>query len=295
MSTLELSARFKVREGELDAFRRKAADFIRQTQEKDTRTLRFDWFMSAGEVGCELREEYIDAQGFVEHKVNTADITEAFFAEVATDHRVDFFGDPPPMLVERVEQTPMGRTVTWFRFLQGLGDEPASYWSRPSGIALKPGLELGAHMTVRAGQAEGFRKQAAEMLRLTREMDTRTLRYDWFISRDGTRCEVREAYVDAQGLIEHNGHIAEARDALFERFADGHFMTAYGDRTPALFDLVARTHMENHFEFLSLIGGLTTPARPEPAGRGAAGVRCCGKRTRAARTPDGVGPVPSMG
>ena len=52
------------------------------------------------------------------------------------------------------------------------------------------------------------------MMRQTREKDTKTLRYDWFLSDDGTECEVREGYVDADGLIEHAHHVAEAREEL---------------------------------------------------------------------------------
>ena len=42
-------------------------------------------------------------------------------------------------------------------------------------------LEVFAHLTVRPGQLEGFKKQAAECIRITKEKDTRTLRYDWFL------------------------------------------------------------------------------------------------------------------
>jgi quinol monooxygenase YgiN len=54
-------------------------------------------------------------------------------------------------------------------------------------------LEVFAHLTVRPGQLEGFKKQAAECIRITKEKDTRTLRYDWFLTSDGTECEVHEA------------------------------------------------------------------------------------------------------
>ena len=47
---------------------------------------------------------------------------------------------------------------------------------------------------------------------------TRTLRYDWFLSSDGTECEVREAYTGPEGLIEHNSHILEARTKLFKEY-----------------------------------------------------------------------------
>src|SRR4051812_30734861 len=75
-------------------------------------------------------------------------------------------------------------------------------------------LELSAHMTVRPGCLDGFKKQAAELIRITKEKDTQTLRYDWFLSLDGTECEVREAYTGPEGLIEHNHHILDARKVV---------------------------------------------------------------------------------
>jgi len=79
-------------------------------------------------------------------------------------------------------------------------------------------FEVSAHMTVRPGQLEGFKKQAAECIRITKEQDTHTLRYDWFLSSDGTECEVREAYTGPEGLIEHNTNILEARTKLFKDY-----------------------------------------------------------------------------
>ena len=115
-------------------------------------------------------------------------------------------------------------------------------------------LELSAHMTVRAGCLEGFRKQAAECVRITKEKDTRTLRYDWFISSDGTECEVREAYTGPEGLIEHNTHILDARTKLFKDYADGHFMTLYGDVSPPLVELLKK-HAAG-FKWFTFVKGL---------------------------------------
>ena len=102
-------------------------------------------------------------------------------------------------------------------------------------------LEVSAHMTVRPGCLDGFKKQAAELIRITKEKDTNTLRYDWFVSTDGTECEVREAYADPEGLIEHNKNILEARTKLFADHADGHYMTFYGEVSQPLLDLL-QTH-----------------------------------------------------
>jgi quinol monooxygenase YgiN len=117
-------------------------------------------------------------------------------------------------------------------------------------------LEVSAHMTVRPGQLEGFRKQAAECIRITKEKDTQTLRYDWFLTNDGTECEVREMYTSPDGLIEHNRHILEARTKLFNDYADNHFMTVYGEPTPQLTALVKAHHMEHQFKWFSFVKGL---------------------------------------
>ncbi|WP_068058131.1 putative quinol monooxygenase [Nocardia xishanensis] len=98
-------------------------------------------------------------------------------------------------------------------------------------------LELHAHLRVRPGQLEGFKAQAAELMRLTREKDTQTLRYDWFISEDGTECEVHETYRSGEGLFEHNSHIMDARAILFEKYAYDHRMTAFGEVSQELREL----------------------------------------------------------
>ena len=102
-------------------------------------------------------------------------------------------------------------------------------------------LELHAHLKIRPGQLEGFKAQAAEIMRITREQDTKTLRYDWFIKEDGTECEVHEAYLNEQGLFEHNMHVLEARTVLFRDHAFDHRMTVFGEVSPQLRDL-AVTH-----------------------------------------------------
>ena len=98
-------------------------------------------------------------------------------------------------------------------------------------------LELHAHLKIRPGQLEGFKVQAAEIMRLTREKDTQTIRYDWFIIEDGTECEVHEAYLSEQGLIEHNTHVMDARAVLFEKYAYDHRMTVFGEISPELREL----------------------------------------------------------
>jgi quinol monooxygenase YgiN len=124
-------------------------------------------------------------------------------------------------------------------------------------------LELSAHLTVRPGCLEGFKKQAAEIMRITREQDTRTLRYDWFLSADGTECEVREAYSSPEGLIEHNRHVLEARTKLFRDYADNHFMTFYGEPSQSLIDLL-KAHPVGHKWFAFVQGLEPSAVVPSP-------------------------------
>jgi len=119
-------------------------------------------------------------------------------------------------------------------------------------------LELSAHMKVRPGCVNGFKNQAIELIRITKEKDTSTLRYDWFLSTDGTACEVREAYTGPEGLIEHNKNILEARTKLFEDYADDHYMTFYGDVSQPLLELL-QAHAGG-FKWFVFLEGLESSA-----------------------------------
>jgi quinol monooxygenase YgiN len=115
-----------------------------------------------------------------------------------------------------------------------------------------------AHAKVREGQLEGFKAQAAEIVRVTREQDTHTLRCDWFINEDGTECEVHEASASEQGLIEHNAHVMDARAVLFEKFAYDHRMSVYSEISQELREL-AHKHAGG-IAVYSFLQGLETTA-----------------------------------
>jgi quinol monooxygenase YgiN len=117
-------------------------------------------------------------------------------------------------------------------------------------------FEVTARVKIRDGELEGFKRQAAEIMRLAREKDTKTLRYDWFLSDDGTECEVREGYVDADALLEHADHVAEARAKLFRDFADDHAMTLYGEPSPALAEAMEALAGKVTFRQFSFFQGL---------------------------------------
>ena len=118
----EVTARLKIREGQLEGFKRQAAEIMRQTRDKDTGTLAYDWYLSSDRTQCEVREAYVDADALVEHALNVREAREVMFAEFAYDHKMTFYGDPSPRLLALVDK--VGVDATWFTLLQAL--EPAT-------------------------------------------------------------------------------------------------------------------------------------------------------------------------
>ena len=228
MAYLEVVACATVRPGQLEGFRAQAAEIVRLTQERDTRTLRCDWFINEDGTECEIHEMFSDEQGLIEHQMHIMEARTALFRDYASDHRSTIYGEVSMQFLGLVKER-MGAAPTVFSFVQGLGQ------SATSGQ-----LEVHAHLKIRPGQMEGFKAQAAELVRLSRQKDTQTLRYDWFINEDGTECEVHEAYLSGQGLIEHNTHVMDARALLFERYAYDHRMTAFGEVSQELRDLAKK-------------------------------------------------------
>ena len=127
-------------------------------------------------------------------------------------------------------------------------------------------FDVTARLKVRAGELDGFKQQAAEIMRQVKEKDTKTLRYDWFLNDDGPECEVREGYVDADAVLEHAQHIGEARAKLFRDFADDHNMTLYGEPSPALaaaFEALGSAVTYRKYSFFQGLEGAALQARLE--------------------------------
>jgi len=245
MDNLEVIARLKIRPGQLEGFKSQAAGILRATREQDTHTLRCDWFINEDGTECEVHELFPDEQGLIEHKMNTMGATAVLFRDYAFDHHATIYGDVSQGFIDLVTKRMGPPTV--FAFTQGL-QSPASV----QGGAVNH-LQVIARVRVRPGQLEGFQTRAAEILRLAQEKDTQTLRYDWFINQDESDCEVHEAYLSEQGLIEHNQHVIEVRDAWFRDFAFDHRMSVYGEISQHLGDLFTK-HAGGVSKFSSIQG-----------------------------------------
>jgi len=222
----EATARLEIRDGVLDGFKQQVDEIMALTKERDTKPLRYDWFLREDGTECEVREVYVNADALLDQQRYLAKAKMKLFGEFTAGHTMTFYAEPSPALAGALNA--MGADFTQFSFFQGLGGE-----TKPL-TATSETFEVAARLGVRERELGGFKRQVAEIMRQTREKDTKTIRYDWFLSDDGTKCEVREAYVDADGLLEHHHHIAEAKIKLFRDFADDHDMTFYAEPSPAL-------------------------------------------------------------
>jgi quinol monooxygenase YgiN len=238
MAYVEVIARAKVRPDQLEGFKAEAAEIVRLTRERDTQTLRCDWFINEAGTQCEVHEVFSDEEGLVAHKMHTMEATGRLFQDYASDHQSTLYGDVSENLLGLVEER-MGVAPKVFTFLQGLNRSATVRTTASDAVreAVTGHLEVHAHLRIRPGQLQGFKSQVADILRLTREKDTQTIRYDWFINEDGTECEVHEAYLSGQGLVDHNTHVMDARAVLFEKYAYDHRMTAFGEVSQELRDL----------------------------------------------------------
>jgi len=116
-------------------------------------------------------------------------------------------------------------------------------------------LDVIATMTVRPGKLEGFKRQAAECIRQTKQKDKGTLRYDWFMTDDETAVEILEAYESSDAWIQHRVNIGAALDKLFGEFADNHRVSVYGNPSQKLLDMANAT-MAGRIKWYSFLEGL---------------------------------------
>lgn len=118
-------------------------------------------------------------------------------------------------------------------------------------------LDVIATMTVRPGKLEGFKRQAAECIRQTKQKDKGTLRYDWFMTDDTATVEILEAYESSDAWMQYRANIGAALDKLFDEFADNHRVNVYGEPSQKLRDM-ANAAMAGRIKWFSFLEGLET-------------------------------------
>ena len=68
---------------------------------------------------------------------------------------------------------------------------------------------------IKEGKLEAFKELMAEMIEATRAEEPDTLNYEWFLSEDGSRCQVYKRYKSSASAM---AHLATYRRSYAERF-----------------------------------------------------------------------------
>ena len=80
MSELQGIGRFKFHEGELEEFKRLAAQCMEIVRAKDTGTLQYDIYLNDDQSECIVHERYRDSEAIIEHAAHLGDLNEAIGA-----------------------------------------------------------------------------------------------------------------------------------------------------------------------------------------------------------------------
>ena len=98
-------------------------------------------------------------------------------------------------------------------------------------------IEISAIMKIPKGKLEEFKELAVETIRLSKERDTGTFKYDIYISSDETECEVRQEYKNSEAVLEHMANLRETLEKAYIDFPIDH-VNIYGDPSPELLEAV---------------------------------------------------------
>ncbi len=114
MTELQVTARCKIHDGQLVAFRKAAQECMKSVRERDEGTLQYDWFYNGDLTECVVRERYRDSDAVMQHVANLGDT----MGELLTvcDLSVEVFGEPSAELLEATAEIP----TTIYSYLQGI-------------------------------------------------------------------------------------------------------------------------------------------------------------------------------
>lgn len=91
---IEIYTRFQIHDGKLEEFKRDADALLAVVKEKDTGTLRYDWFYDDSKNLCIAMDTYKDAEGMFTHMKNAHDAHEKLLH--LSSMTTEFLGELPP-------------------------------------------------------------------------------------------------------------------------------------------------------------------------------------------------------
>lgn len=114
MSSLQISARFAIHPGKLDAFKATAKACLACVREKEKDAIQYDWFFNQDETECVVRETYASSDALLAHIGSLGDLMGDLLA--SADIFVELYGTPSEALVQATE----GMAIQVFDHYQSL-------------------------------------------------------------------------------------------------------------------------------------------------------------------------------
>ena len=106
MSELQGIARFKFHGGELEEFKRLAAQCMEIVRTKDTGTLQYDVYFNDDQSECIVHERYRDSEALIAHAAHLGDLSEAIVATGSVSAAL--LGEPSTELRAQIADSEVG-------------------------------------------------------------------------------------------------------------------------------------------------------------------------------------------
>ncbi len=114
MKALQLTSRYQLHDGKLEAFKTLAAKCIALVQENEPNTLQYDWFFNKDQTECVIRETFTDSDALLAHIANLGEV----LGEILEmgHFSSEIYGNPTQELMDAVA----GFNVQVYSFYSGL-------------------------------------------------------------------------------------------------------------------------------------------------------------------------------
>ena len=105
MNEIQGIGRLKIHDGQLEAFKRVAFQFMQVARTKDTGTLQYELFFNSDQTECIVLERYRDAQSMLEHAKNVGGLMDALIKTCTAVSEV--CATPTPELIKAFAGAPV--------------------------------------------------------------------------------------------------------------------------------------------------------------------------------------------
>lgn len=114
MENLQVIARWRIHDGNLESFKQLANKCLAVSKAKDQNTLQYDWYFSENQKECVVMEKFLDSKSLLAHLANIGDLFGKLLA--LADLRAEIYGEPSKELLHATARV----SVEVYYFFQSL-------------------------------------------------------------------------------------------------------------------------------------------------------------------------------